>query len=127
MRKKPTFDELARASLAKSNFGPVELPYAPPNDASFAIAELREMTNTLGDQEIIGRNTQIAVQQTTDAAGASPNVIERMFAGSVAQTSNTMHNLVGQLEHAQAGQSWMQQLQHDALLKNSKLTYDRNW
>ena len=102
MRKKPTFDELARASLVESNLGPVKLPHVPPNDASLAIAELREMTNTLRGQEIIGRNTQIAVQQTADAMGVSPDVIEQMFAGTVAQTSDTMHCLVGQLQHAQA-------------------------
>ena len=89
MRKKPTFDELARASLAESDLGPVRLPYVPPNDASFAISELRDMTNKIRNEDIIGRNTQTVVQQTADAAGVSPGVIEQMLAGTVAQTSST--------------------------------------
>ena len=116
MRKKPTYDELARASIRESNIGPVNMPYVPPNDASFAIAELRDMTAKLRNEEIIGRNVQTAVQQTADAAGIAPADVEQMMAGTVAQTSEAMGRLQETISHGHATAARMQQLQHDALL-----------
>ena len=116
MRRKPTFSELAEASLRESNIGPVKLPYAPPNDASFAIAELRDMTAKLRNEEIIGRNVQTAVQQTADAAGIAPADVEQLMAGTVAQTSDAMRGLQETISHGHATAARMQQLQHDALL-----------
>ena len=116
MRRKPTFNELATASLRESNIGPVKLPYVPPNDASFAIAELRDMTAKLRNEEIIGRNVQTAVQQTADAAGIAPADVEQLMAGTVAQTSEAMGRLQETISHGNATAARMQQLQHDALL-----------
>ena len=45
MRKKPTYEELARATLEnKSTVLGSALLYTPPNDATDAIMQLREMT-----------------------------------------------------------------------------------
>ena len=71
MRKKPTFNELAIASLRESNIGPVKLPYVPPNDASFAIAELRDMTGKLRAEEALGRGVQQDIQQAADTIGVA--------------------------------------------------------
>ena len=116
MRKEPTYDELAKASIRESTIGPVKLPYVPPNDASFAIAELRDMTAKLRNEEVIGRNVQTAVQQTADAAGIAPATVEQMMAGTVAQTSEAMGRLQATINHGNATAASMQQLQHDALL-----------
>ena len=81
MRRKPTCHELARAPIRESTIGPLSRPYVPPNDASFAIAELRDMTANLRNEEIIGRNVQTTVQQTADAAGIAPADVEQLMAG----------------------------------------------
>ena len=59
MRRKPTFDDLARASIRESNIGPVKLSYVPPNDASFAITELRETATNTRNEDIAWRNVQL--------------------------------------------------------------------
>ena len=119
MRRKPTCDELARASIRESTIGPLNLPYVPPNDASFAIAELRDMTAKLRNEGISGRNVQTAVQQTAAAAGIAPADVEQLMAGTVAQTSEAMGSLQETIRHGNATAAKMQQLQHTALLSGA--------
>ena len=41
MRRKQTYQELANATLAKTQLGAVTLPYVPYNDNALAVKELR--------------------------------------------------------------------------------------
>ena len=116
MRKKPTFNQLARATLVASSIGPTKLPHVPPNGASFAITEVRDMAHKLITGETIGRSTQVAVQQTAGAAGIAPDVLEQMMAATVAQNSEAMRRMQEQTSRYLAAQKRTRQLQHVAML-----------
>ena len=54
MRKKPTLEELANSTLVKPVVTPVSIPYIPPHDATFAVAELRQMMAAMKTHENVG-------------------------------------------------------------------------
>ena len=64
MRRKPTYQELANATLAKTQLGAVTLPYVPFNDNALAIKEVRAMTDTLAQDERVNYGTQAQVSTT---------------------------------------------------------------
>ena len=116
MRKKPTFEELARATLVQSNLGPLKLPYVPPNDASFAMAELRQMTNKIMSEEALGRAIQQAVQQAADSMGVAPADIERMMSGVIAHTSNMFQHQQQMHQRGVAASQREARLQHEQIM-----------
>jgi len=54
MRRKPTYQKLANATLAKTELGAVMQPYVPYNDNALAVKELRAMTDQLAATERAG-------------------------------------------------------------------------
>ena len=78
---------MARATLVESNIGPIKLPYVPPNNASFAISELRPMTGKLKAEKALGREIRRDVQQATDSIGVAPDGVLIMMDGVVPETN----------------------------------------
>ena len=58
MRRKPTYQELANATLAKTQLGAVTQPYVPFNDNALAVQELRAMTDRLAQETRVNQQTQ---------------------------------------------------------------------
>ena len=52
MRRKPTYQELANATLAKTKLGAVTQPYVPYNDNALEVKELRTMTDRLALEKV---------------------------------------------------------------------------
>ena len=61
MRRKPTYQELANATLAKTQLGIVTQPYVPFNDNALAVKELQAMTDRLALETRVNQNTQAQV------------------------------------------------------------------
>ena len=97
MRRKPAYEELARATLEnKSAVLGSTLPYAPPNDASDAVMQLRAMTQQLQTRERLG---QEVARKTVEAArdlGVAPQVVQQAAAGTVQPGSDVAHALMRQ-------------------------------
>ena len=78
MRRKPTYQELANATLAKTQPGAVTLPYVPFNDNALAIKEFRAMADKLAQDERMNQSTQAQVLTTASATGLPPDVVQQM-------------------------------------------------
>ena len=81
MRKKPTFEELANATLKEGTVGPLQLPYCPYNSNRQALVDLQTMTQQLQSQQQRGEDIQAAVVQEARNLGVEPRVIEQMAHG----------------------------------------------
>ena len=78
MRRKPTYQELANATLAKTNLGAVTQPYVPYNDNALAVKELRTMTDRLALEARVNQGTQAQVFATAAETGLPPTVVQQM-------------------------------------------------
>ena len=78
MRRKPTYQELANATLAKTQLGAVTLPYVPYNDNALAIKELRAMTDRLALETRVNQQTQAQVFATAAETGLPPQTVQQM-------------------------------------------------
>ena len=58
MRRKPTYQELANATLAKVQLGTATQPYAPFNDNTLAFKELRAMADKLALEQRVRQSTR---------------------------------------------------------------------
>ena len=123
MRRKPTYEELARATLEnKSAVLGSTLPYTPPNGASDAIMQLHSMTQQLQAQERLGQDV---ARETVEAArdlGVAPRVIQQAAAGTVQPGSDVAHAFMRQQQDIAAAQARPQQLQTDAILRSHAST-----
>ena len=63
MRRKPTFEELANATLKESTVGPLQLPYCPYNSNSQALVDLQTMAQQLQAQQQRGEDIQASIVQ----------------------------------------------------------------
>ena len=78
MRRKPTYQELANATLAKTELGAVTQPYVPYNDNALAVKELRNMTDRLALETRVNQGTQAQVFATAAETGLPPAVVQQM-------------------------------------------------
>ena len=69
MRRKPTYQELANATLAKTQLGAVTQPYVPLNDNALAAKEFRAMTDQLALEARANQQTQAQVVATAAETG----------------------------------------------------------
>ena len=58
MRRKPTYLELANATLAKTQLGAATQPYVPFNDNALTVNELGAMTSWLAQETRAHQSTQ---------------------------------------------------------------------
>ena len=123
MRKKPTYEELARATLEnKSTVLGSALPYTPPNDATDAIMQLREMTQQVQAKERIGQDVARDIVEAARDLGVAPTVIQQAAAGTVQPGSDVAQALMQQQQGIAAQQTRQQQLQTDAILRSHAST-----
>ena len=107
MRRKPTYQELANATLAKTKLGAVTQPYVPYNDNALAIKELRGMTDRLALEARVNQGTQAQVFATAAETGLPPTAVQQMV--NHAETQQRLFTAMGQqFQQAQDAQT----LQH---------------
>ena len=78
MSKKPTFQELANATLKDNTLAPLQLPYIPFNSSSQALVELQAMREEVQAQQQRGEDIQVATVQEARDLGVGPRVLEQM-------------------------------------------------
>ena len=78
MRRKPTYQELAKATLAKTQLGAVTLPYVPYNDNALAVKELRAMTDRVALEARVNQQTQAQVFAAAAETGLPPQTVQGM-------------------------------------------------
>ena len=76
MRRKLTCQELANATLAKTQLGAATQPYVPFNDNALAIKEMQAMTSKLAREERMNQITQAQVFATAAETGAPPATVQ---------------------------------------------------
>ena len=115
MSRKPTYQELANATLAKTQLGAVTQPYVPYNDNALAVKELRAMTDRLAATERASQSTQAQVFATAAETGLPPQTVQAAvdhaaLAISLQQTFQPM------FEQAQTAQNRASEKQAEKLL-----------
>ena len=116
MRRKPTYQELANATLAKTKLGAVTQPYVPYNDNALAIKELRGMTDRLALEARVNQSTQAQVFAAAAETGIPPTVVQGMVDHTEMQR-RLETSLQAQFNAAQAAQATQQQ-------RNTELVVD---
>ena len=103
MRRKPTYQELANATLAKTQLGADTQPYVPYNDNALAVKELRAMTDRLTLETRGNQSTQTQVFAAAAKTGLPPNVVLRM-ASHAERQQRLLAALGTQIQTAQIAQ-----------------------
>ena len=122
MRKKPTFVELANATLVENSLSPLQLPYCPTNDASHAIADLQAMTATLEAQQQRGEDIRAETVQEARNLGVDPRILEQMAQGVMSNTSQMHQEMMQQQQNAAAAQQRMNALHHEDMSRQMAAT-----
>ena len=78
MRRKPTYQELANATLAKTQLGVVTQPYVPFNGNALAVKGLQAMTDRLALETRVNQNTQAQVFSTAASSGLPAQTVQGM-------------------------------------------------
>ena len=116
MRRKPTYQELANATLAKTNLGAVTQPCVPYNDNALAVKELRTMTDRLALEARVNQGTQAQVFATAAETGLPPQAVQQMV--NHAETQQRLFTTMGQqIKDAQEAQA--KQQQHNTELRTA--------
>ena len=125
MRKKPTYEELANSTLAKSVVTPVTIPYIPPNDNTAAVAEFKLMLAEEEEREIIGEQYSAATNSGAREFGLPRECVEHL-ARHVVTESSKMHDATRQQrQDATAAATRLTQLQTEALLREHAFAQKR--
>ena len=119
MRKKPTFVELANATLVENSLSPLQLPYCPTNDASHASADLQAMTATLEAQQQRGEDIRAETVQEARNLGVDPTILEQMAQGVMSNTSQMHQEMMQQQQNAAAAQQRMNALHHEDMSRQN--------
>ena len=90
MRKRVTFDELARSTLVKQTVTPSPLPYDPPYDNTFAVMELRQRMDKLRQDAENAEDARHDEARATRNLGVDPELLRKMAEGITTEGSN-MH------------------------------------
>ena len=80
MRRKPTFEELAGASLKTTVLAKPPPTWVPHNDSVAAVNQLRGMSDGLRSTQRGGQNTRARAEDIAAAAGTSPDVVFNVLA-----------------------------------------------
>ena len=104
MRRKPTYQELANATLAKTQLGAVTLPYVPYNDNALAIKALRAMTDRLALEARVNQQTQAQVFATAAETGLPPQTVQGMV-NHTEQQNRLLQALSSQMEQNHVAQN----------------------
>ena len=107
MRRKPTYQELANATLAKTKLGAVTQPYVPYNDNALAVKELRAMTDRLALETRVNQSTQAQVFATAAETGLPAETVQRMVAHAERQ-NRLVETLGAQMQQAHTAQNLAQ-------------------
>ena len=104
MRRKPTYQELANTTLAKTQLGVATQPYVPFNDNALAVKELQAMTDRLALESRVNQNTQAQIFSTAAASGLPPTVVQQMVNHQESQQRlfTTMEQHIKDAQEAQA-------------------------
>ena len=117
MRKKPTYEELANSTLAKSVVDPINIPYIPPNDNTAAIAEFKRMLAEEGEREIIGERFSAAASSAARESGLPREFFENLARNVVTEGSRMHAETRKQSQDAAAAATRLTQLQTETLLR----------
>ena len=104
MRKKPTFQELANATLKESTLGPLQLPYIPFNSSSQALVELQAMREEVQAQQQRGEDIRAATVQEARNLGVDPQVLEQTAQQITTSNNQAMQQLRAEQQNAQAAE-----------------------
>ena len=130
MRKKPTFDELANATLKENTLlAPLQLPYIPYNSTSQALVDLQALTQQLQFKQQRGEDVQAATVQEARDIGVDPSTITQVAQGIAASTSGAVQQLITNQQNAQAAEQRMNELRHEGLTRliaDTQLAIARN-
>ena len=116
MRKRPTYEELAATTLNKVQLGTPTLPYVPPNNAEFALMQLKGLSEDIRLRELSVQALRRDSEQVAAQTGLPPEVIQRLVGASEANVaaSGALQQQVQQFQQASVRG---QQLQTEALLR----------
>ena len=115
MRRKPTYQGLANATLAGTKLGAVTQPYVPYNDNALAVNELRTMTDRLALEARANQGTQAQVFATAVETGLPPQAVQQMV--NQAETQQRLVTALGaQLQQAQTSQEQANQRNTEQVL-----------
>ena len=123
MRKKPTYEELANSTLAKSVVKPVKIPYNLPNDNTTAVAEFKRMLAEDEIRQTIGENYRAATTAAARESGLPREYFENL-ARQVVTEGNKMHEeMRKQSPDAAAAATRLTQLQTETLLREHAVAH----
>ena len=115
MRKRPTYEELAATTLNKVQLGTPTLPYVPPNNAEFALMQLKGLSEDIRLRELSVQALRRDSEQVAAQTGLPPEVIQRLVGASEASVA-VSREMQQQQQHAQSANQRQQQLQTEAIL-----------
>ena len=115
MRKRPTYEELAATTLNKVQLGTPTLPYVPPNNAEFALMQLKGLSEDIRLRELSVQALRRDSEQVAAQTGLPPAVIQQLVGNSEASVAVSREMQQQQL-HAQGANQRQQQLQTEAIL-----------
>ena len=110
MRKRVTFDELARSTLVKQTVTPSPLPYDPPYDNTFAIMELRQRMDKLRQDAENAEDARYEEARATSNLGVTPEDLRHMAEGITTRGSRMHDEAQRQAQHHDAATQRRQQL-----------------
>ena len=87
MRKRVTFDELARSTLVKQTVTPSPLHYDPPYDNTFAIMELRQKMDLLRKDAENAEDARYREARAARDLGVTPELLRQMTEGITTEGS----------------------------------------
>ena len=117
MRNKPTYEGLAKSTLAKSVVKPVNIPYNLPNDNTTAVAEFKRMLAEEEDRQIIGEEYRAATASAARESGLPREYFEKLADRVVTKGSNMHNETRKQSQDAAAAATRLTQLQNETLLR----------
>ena len=80
MRKRLTFEELARATLVDQPVVTQSMPYVSPDDNTFAVTELRDELNRMRSAQVTDETARAAETTAAREAQVTPEFM-RLLAG----------------------------------------------
>ena len=117
MRKRVTFDELARSTLVKQTVTPSPLPYDPPYDNTFAIMELRQKMDLLRKDAENAEDARYREARAARDLGVTPELLRQMTEGITTDGSNMHDETRRQAQNHDAAAQRRQQLFADQFFR----------
>ena len=106
---------MAATILNKVQLGTPTLPYVPPNNAEFALMQLKGLSDDIRMRELSVQALRRDSEQVAAQTGLPPEVIQRLVGASEASVA-VSREMQQQQQHAQGADRRQQQLHTDAIL-----------